>query len=302
MAWLARQQNPDGSFGDDRWGRSVAITALSCIAFMADGHLPGRGAYGEVMSKGLEAVLESCNESGLIAGDATQAPMYGHGFAALFLAEIYGMTAGGPDTALAGRVHDALVRSVRLIQSTQNSEGGWRYNPIPNDADVSVTICQVMALRAARNAGLEVPKATIDRAVEYVRKCQNRDGGFMYQLSGGQSAWPRSAAGVATLYYAGIYNDPAITRGIRYLQTFGRANPAGISAHYFYGQYYTAQAMYLAGGDAWAGWWPVARRELIASQMEDGRWEDNSVDDRYGTAMALIVLQMPKRYMPIFQE
>lgn len=303
LAWLARQQNQDGSFGDERWGRSVAITALGCIALMADGNVPGRGPYGDIVEKGLDNVLGSCTESGLIAGDATAAPMYGHGFAALFLGEVYGMTAGGGDTARAARVHDALVRAVRLIESTQNSEGGWRYNPVPNDADVSVTICQVMALRSARNAGLEVNKQTIDRAVEYVKKCQNTDGGFSYQLTQGPSAWPRSAAGVATLFYAGMYDDPAIGRGTAYLlQTALPGRMGGVGAHYFYGQYYAAQAMYLAGGENWARWWPAIRRELIASQQADGRWDDASVGDAYGTAMALIVLQMPKRYLPIFQK
>jgi hypothetical protein len=115
-------------------------------------------------------------------------------------------------------VHEALVKSVHLIEQTQNEQGGWRYNPVPYDADVSVTICQIMGLRSARNAGIEVSKQTIDRAVEYVRRCQNPDGGFKYQLESGASGWPRSAAGVASLYYAGIYSDDAIDRGIAYLQ------------------------------------------------------------------------------------
>ena len=109
------------------------------------------------------------------------------------------------------------MKAVELIVGTQNEEGGWRYNPVPYDADVSVTICQVMALRSARNSGIKVPKQTIDRAVEYVRKCQNPDGGFKYMLQAGGSAWPRSAAGVSTLYYAGIYEDDSINRGLDYL-------------------------------------------------------------------------------------
>lgn len=300
---LARQQNADGSFGDGRFGRSVAITALGCIALMADGNLPGRGAYGEHVNRGLEFVLNNCSESGLIAADASTGPMYGHGFATLFLGEVYGMTAGGGDTALAARVHGSLLKAVRLIQSTQNNQGGWRYNPVPYDADVSVTICQIMALRSARNAGLEVPKETIDRAVEYVRQCQSPDGGFRYQLESGGSAWPRSAAGIASLYYAGIYKDDAIERALNYLvnnATPGRGD--GNRAHYFYGHYYAVQAMYLAGGERWAAWWPAIRGELMESQLESGTWEDPSVGDTYGTSMALIVLQMPKRYLPIFQK
>ncbi|QOI99868.1 MAG: terpene cyclase/mutase family protein [Phycisphaeraceae bacterium] len=306
LAWLARQQNPDGSWGDGRWGRSVAITALACLAFMADGHLPDRGAYGENVSKGLRMILDNCAENGLIAADGASAPMYGHGFAALFLGEIYGMTGGGGDTVLSQRIHEAVVKAARLIESSQNEEGGWRYNPVPNDADTSVTICQVMALRSARNAGIDVPKEVIDRAVAYVRRCQNPDGGFKYQAMGGPSDFPRSAAGVASIQYAGFTDDPVVQRaiadGLRYMLRFRPAGRSSQRAHYFYAQYYAVQAAYLAGGSTWEQWWPAIRRELLASQERDGSWSDPSVGDHYGTAMALIVLQVPKRYLPIFQR
>lgn len=303
LAWLVAQQGPDGAFGDGRFGRNVAVTSLAGIALMADGHLPGRGAYGEVVSKALDSVLSNATESGLIASDATSGPMYGHGFATLFLAEVYGMTQGGNDTAQAARLHEALIRAVRLIEQTQNDQGGWRYNPVPYDADVSVTICQIMGLRSARNAGIEVSKDVIDRAVEYVRKCQNSDGGFRYQMEMGPSAWPRSAAGIATFYYAGIYEDRAIDSGLKYLVREAPPLSGNASrAHYWYGVYYTVQAVYLAGGDSWAMWWPAVRDELVRTQQNDGHWEDRSIGDVYGTSMALIVLQMPKRYLPIFQK
>ena len=216
LAGLAAMQNDDGSFGDTRWGRSVAITSLACLALMGDGNMPGRGVYGDVVLKGLKFVLTNAAENGLVAAESANGPMYGHGFATLFLGEIYGMTGGnfsGEDQQLSQKTHETLVKAVRLIESTQNDEGGWRYNPVPYDADVSVTICQIMGLRAARNAGLEVSKDTIEKAVEYVKRCQNSDGGFRYQAQGGQSAWERSAAGVASLLYAGKYrrvNSPVV--------------------------------------------------------------------------------------------
>jgi hypothetical protein len=174
---------------------------------------------------------------------------------------------------------------------------------VPYDADVSVTITQVMGLRSARNAGIKVPRQTIDRAVDYVRRCQNADGGFKYMLSAGGSAWPRTAAAVATLYYAGIYEDDSIARGEDYLlrNAFPGMGIAG-QAHYYYGMYYSAQTMYLAGGEKWERWWPAARQELIARQAANGGWLDSSTGGADATAMALIVLQMPKRYLPIFQR
>ena len=298
LAALARMQNDDGSFGRGRYGRHVGITALCAIAFMADGHLPERGRFGSTVQRALEFVLDGATQTGLLAAETSHGPMYGHGFATLFLGEIYGMN---PDDR---RVRDALGRAVRVIVDSQNDEGGWRYNPVPIDADVSVTICEIMALRSARNAGIKVPRETIDKAVEYVRECQNPDGGFRYMTQPGGSAWPRTAAGVASLFYAGIYEDDAIERGLDYLveiafpgQGLGRG-----SAHYYYGQYYAVQAMYLAGGEWWSDWWPAIRKQMLDSQLPEGAWRDHQIGDAYATAMSLIVLQMPKRYLPIFQK
>jgi prenyltransferase beta subunit len=299
---LRRIQKVDGSFGQGRFGEHAGITSLAAIALMADGNVPGRGEFGDCVQKALEFVLRHSSETGLIVSDDMHGPMYGHGFATLFLGEVYGMNQEDD------RVRDALVRAVQLIVSSQNDEGGWRYNPVPADADVSVTICEIMALRSARNAGIKVPKSTIDDAIRYVRSCQNDDGGFRYMKDVGGSLWPRTAAGVASLFYAGVYEDESIDRGLDYLSrnAFPRG-PGGMGGgfaqqHYFYGHYYAVQAMYLAGGDRWKAWWPAIRQELLAKQNADGSWTDQQVGDAYGTAMALIVLQMPKRYLPIFQR
>jgi prenyltransferase beta subunit len=300
LEWLAAHQKPDGSYTGDGMSPHAGITALAGLAFMQAGNLPGRGKYGSNVQRCLDFILNSCQESGLIANDQSHGPMYGHGFATLFLGEIYGMT--GDE-----RVKDKLQRAVRLIEKTQNNEGGWRYQPVPYDADISVTICQVMALRAARDAGLKVEKTTIDKAIEYVRGCQNADGGFSYmrrQGAGGNSGFARSAAGVASLYYAGIFEGDDITRGLKYLMKFlpnrtGIAVNPEMEAHYYYGNYYAVQAMFLAGGDYWAKWYPAIRNQLIVKQNKTGSWSGDFSDD-YATSMALIILQMPNRYLPVY--
>ena len=294
LKYLASTQTEDGSFGSTRYGKNVGISSLACLAFMADGHVPGRGKYGDVVEKGLKFVLDSASETGLISADVSHGPMYGHGFATLFLGEIYGMTGDK-------RVRETLVKAVRLIVNSQNDEGGWRYRPEPADADVSVTICQVMALRSAREAGLSVPKETIDRAVKYVRQCQNSDGGFKYMLSSGGSAFPRSAAGVAALYYAGVYQDDALQKGLEYVMLYRHQMNNYAVGHFYYGHYYAVQATYLAGGQYWKQWFPAIRRELLLRQDSEGKWAD-AHGESYGTAMALIILQMPQRYLPIFQR
>ncbi len=299
LRWLADHQDRDGSYGAGGGStKNTAVTALAGIAFMQAGNLPGRGQYGDNVTKCLEFTLASCQESGLIAADASHGPMYGHGFATVFIGECYGMT--GDE-----QIKEKLQRAVRLIEQTQNREGGWRYQPVPLDADISVTICQIMGLRAARDAGIKVEKTTIDNAIKYVRTCQNPDGGFSYmaaQGGGGGSGFARSAAGVASLYYAGLFEGNDITRGLAYIKQFtpdkGRA--ADVEGHYFYGHYYAVQAMFLAGGDYWSTWYPAIRDQLIARQQRaTGAWSGDFSDD-YATAMALIILQMPNRYLPVY--
>jgi len=295
LAFLAKNQADDGSYSADRYGRHVGVTALACMAFMADGELPGRGVYGQHVDRGVDFVVRSATETGLIAAETSHGPMYGHGFATLFLGEVYGMTGDR-------RVREVLIKAVRLITTTQNPAGGWRYHPRPFDADLSVTICQIMALRSARNAGIAVPKQTIDRAIAYVHQCQNpTDGGFRYMLNSGGSAFPRSAAGVASLYYAGVYEDDAVTKGLAYLEVQGRNLTNGGFGHYFYGHYYAVQAMYLAGGQYWQQWYPKIRKSLLDRQSTDGYWTSDH-GNAYGTSMALLILQVPNRLLPIYQR
>ena len=299
LAWLATR------YGDGRqldpalrgYGSNAGITALAGLAFMQAGNLPGRGKYGKEVQRCLDFVLGACQQSGLIASDPGHGPMYGHGFAALFLAEVYGMTGNE-------EVKEKLQRAISLIQKTQNSEGGWRYQPAPYDADISVTICQVMALRAARDAGIKVEKDVIDNSIAYVRACQNADGGFSYMAQhrgAGGSGFPRSAAGVAALYYAGIFEGDEIERGLKYLRGFNPARNRGRNdGHFYYGHYYAVQAMFLAGGKNWAEWYPAIRDELISQQDKgSGAWSGDFSED-YATSMALIILQMPNRYLPVY--
>jgi len=294
LTWLAAQQAEDGSFGSlSHYGPHVGITGLAGLAFMSEGSTPGRGRYGEHVDRALTFVLRHGSESGLFAAETSHGPMYGHGFATLFVAEVYGMTNRSD-------VRESLRRAVRLIVNTQNDEGGWRYQPVRADADISVTICQVMALRAARNAGLYVDKEVIDKAIEYVKASQNPDGGFRYMLSSGGSAFARSAAGVAALQYAGIYTGEEIERGLEYVRRFTPPNEQTVG-HYFYGHYYAAQAMFLAGDRYWQQWWPPVRDELLEKQAPEGFWRGQAGQE-YGTAMALIILQMPNRLLPIFQK
>lgn len=298
LAYLARNQHAQGSFGSGQYTGNIAVSSLAGLALLSSGSTPGEGPYGENLDRLVGYILDNTSRSGFIAVQRPSlhhGPMYDHGFGTLFLAEVYGMTRRSD-------VREKLKKAVQLIIYSQNAEGGWRYQPQRTpDADVSVTVCQIMALRAARNAGIFVPRNTIDKCVEYVQKAQNPDGGFRYMLNAGPSMFPRSAGGVVALYSAGIYEGREIERGLGYLMARmpGQANRR--ESHYLYGQYYAVQAMYQAGGDYWTRWYPAIRDELLQLSHADGAWSDQ-VCPEYATAMALIILQVPNNLLPIFQR
>jgi prenyltransferase beta subunit len=297
LEYLAQRQLDDGAFATGGYGRNAAVVALAGMAWLSSGSTPGRGPYGDEIALAADYLLEHAEASGFISveGAMSHGPMYEHGFATLFLAEVYGMSPRDD-------FRDKLSRAVDLTVRTQNADGGWRYQPRREDADLSVTVSQVMALRAARNAGLTVPNETIDRSIDYVKRCQNADGGFRYMLPDGESAFPRSAAGVVALYSAGIYEGREIDRGLDYIDQFlPRAGELGQDSHFFYGHYYAVQATWLAGGERWERWYPAIRDLLLARQQPDGSWAD-PICFEYGTAMACIVLQMPDNSVPIFQR
>jgi len=310
LAYLAEHQRPDGGFGDrTQYEGNVAVVALCGLAFMAGGNQPGRGPYGRNVTRAIEFVLskEQNSPPGFLCnpyGSSHPGPMYSHGFATMFLAEAHGMVG---DKDLRRRLRETLARAVQVICKAQNQEGGWRYQPVPQQADISVTISQIMALRSARNAGLEVPRSVVDKCVEYIKGCQAADGGFRYFKQGGTSLFPRSAAAVCGLYSAGVYQGKAVTSGLTYLNQFKPSGSRGYfrggdEMHYYYGHYYAAQAMWTAGGEYWKQWFPAIRDDLLARARSGGVWTDNQVGTDYGTAMACIILQIPNNYLPILQK
>ncbi len=316
LAYLADRRNKqDGSFGTEAQGRinlqgNVAITSLAALAFMAGGNQPNRGPNGKIVTEALRYVLAQENRDGRTEGflhngnQRAHGPMYGHGFGTLFLGEVAGMVA---DPELRKETSTILRKAVALIVRSQNKDGGWRYNPGDRDADISVTVCQIMALRSARNAGIDVPAEVRQNCINYVKRCQNpRTGAFKYQIEEANNPtmpFARTAAGVSALYSAGIYKGEEVDKGLKYLMTQipggGALRPEPLL--YFYGHYYAAQVMWTARGEYWQKWFPAIRDELLALQTSEGSWLD-PVSSHYGTAMACIILQIPNNYLPILQK
>lgn len=288
MRWMKDQQAPDGSWGN------TAITSFALLAFMANGHLPNQGEYGPEVARGVRYLLACTRDDGYIVGPRG-GNMYCHGMAALALTQVYGMT--GDE-----EVRRTLKRAIDLIIRTQNHEGGWRYDPSPTAADISVTIMQVMALRGAKDGGIHVPDRTLSEAVRYINRCYDRRvGGYRYQPFSSGVGYARTAAGVCVLQLSGEYDADEIKGAVDYLERTANDNQ-----HYWYGHYYAAHALNQIGGEVWEQYYGRMKTHLLSIQRPAGDWYDSRREAAYGptyqTAIAVLILSVPTHYLPIYQK
>ncbi len=301
LDFLAAQQSPSGAwFGQDEEERRhpVAITGYVLLAFLAAGHLPDEEKHGVVVSRGVGYLLGQISDDGLFASKHSGQYMYEHGIASIALAEIYGQSRDA-------HLKDRLERLVHIIVSSQNDEGGWRYRPVASDADISVTVLQVVALRAAKNNGLAVPARTIDAAVNYVRKCYvPAEGGFAYQ-PGDDAGFARTAAAIYSLQVCGEYDDPRVKKGSDYL--FAHLKPD--SRWFTYGNFYAAPAQYMIGGPTWERWYGRMKEILLPQVRREGgqaywdkRLDSSSPGPVFNTAVYTLILAMPNHYLPLYQR
>jgi len=289
LEYLARNQNEKG-YWEGSHGNSSGVVGLAALAFMAHGEVPGRGKYGIHLNKALNYILLGSRGDGLLS-HGSGSTMYNHGFATLALAEAYGMS----------KRKDLLPRlekAVELIIRSQNTLDGWRYNPGSQDADITVTGCQIMALRATRNAGIDVPKGVIDKGIAYIKRCSQPDGGFSYQAGSSGSGVARTGIGVMILSLCGEHKSPEVSKGLAYLES----RPYQEGSHYYYGLYYCSQAMFQGGGKRWENWNANTINRLISTQNPDGSWSESSYSAVYPTAMALLALEVNWQLLPIYQK
>jgi hypothetical protein len=302
LRWLAANQAPNGSWtargGRTRGEHPVAMTGYTLIALMAAGHLPEEGDYAKEVNAGMHYLLENMNPDGEFRGVSGGHYMYAHGIATIALSELYGQS---QNPAL--RIK--LERAIKLILESQATRGehagGWRYQPRPGDADISVTVLQVVALRSAKNSGLAVPQQTIDEAIAYVKRCHDpRTGGFSYQAGRRDAGFARTAAAIYSLQVCGLYDDPMVATGARFL--FENANPN--QQWWTYGCNYAAPALYMIGGDTWRAWYALQREQLLRSVKRQGDqcYWDGEVGSVYCTAAHATILAMPWHYLPLYQR
>jgi hypothetical protein len=292
LDYLSRAQHRDGSWSGGDY--TVSVTALCGTAFVAGGSTPASGDHAQTVRAALKFLLRSQQRTGLIMLQGDPRPMYGHGFALLFLAQCYGV-AGDP--VLEHQLKGALERAVREVSRAQSADGGWYYTPDSGEDEGSVTITQIQGLRAARNAGIDVDRGVIERAVDYVRRSQDPDGGVRYTVRSGRSSLALTAAGVAVLQGAGEYDSPELLKAMQYVRA--HMDVSARQPHFAYTHFYAGQALFQQGGSDWEDYFPRVREEILRQRRLDGSW-DSSYGRAYGTAMALLVLEIPYRYLPIY--
>ena len=301
LEWLATKQNNDGSWGDSSYPNNTAITGFAMLAFMSQGHVPNQGKYGPEVSKGARFLMASQRtnpDDGYLMG-TRGGNMYCHGMAALALSQLWGMT--GDDD-----VKKVLEKAVKLILRAQCKDngmnhGGWRYEPVPSGADISVTIMQVMALRGAKDGGMNVPDETMKRALSYINSCYDEGtGGYTYMPRNRAPGFARTAAGICVLKLCGDY-DKKIDRSVEYLKR-SMENPR---EHYWYGHYYACHAFHQVGGKEWEEYYSTIKKKFPEMQTADGSWsrrDFQSAGPVYQTSIAIIALSVPANYLPIFQR
>jgi len=306
LEYLSKRQLANGAWIIDNIGESTAATSLAVMSFLAAGHVPGEGPYGTQIERGVRWVLDHQEPNGMLIHKTSHGPMYSHGISTLMLAEVVGMLS----VEDADRARRALEKAVRLILEAQaipkneRHQGGWRYQPASRDSDLSVTGWQLLALRAAKDIGCDVPAESIDLAVEYIRRCATRENkGFAYQPNGGATP-TRNGTGILCLEICGVHESAeAVGAADRLLSE--PLEPK--DSYFYYGVYYCSIGMFKMGGE----YWEKTRDHLVPTLLElqeaTGKFRsqgatENNTGEVYTTSLAVLALAIEYRYLPIYQR
>lgn len=301
LDYLAKNQRIDGSF-EQQYGETAAIPALVGMAFLAKGHVPGEGRYGETINRAFDYVISCVNKDNYF-GEKGQGKMYAHSIATLFISELSGMV----DSGRQKKIDEVLPKAVRLLLDAQSVkkekqyQGGWRYSPTATDSDMSCSGWALMALRSSRLNGGPVPPDAIAAAVEYVKRHSHKEEGkFGYMGTDGHTL-TLSGAGILCLELCGKHNDPASLKAAKYLMSNYHELPK--ENRCFYGIYYTSQGLFQIGGESWKTFSRWMYETFIPMQGADGAWQKGEEGSKvYGTALCVLAFTVPYRQLPIYQR
>lgn len=318
VSYLISKQRKDGAILDG--SNDTTMTALSIMAMASVGVQPGDlSPEGRAMHEAVAFVLsESRQDANGYYGSKDGSKMYGHGIITLMLAEMLGMSS---DQKQDEEIHERCQKAIDLILLSQKENkpfqfrGGWRYTPNARDADLSVSVWQLMALRSAKNDGLKVPAAAIEEAVEYLKRSyaspldrngmpDNKASGFCYTPDQNNPSFTMTAAGLLAMQVCGEYESPLVIGAADWLLE----HPPKWSERFCcYGTYYYAQGMYQRGGKHAETAQQLVQDMLLETQNSDGSWKAGNGSESghghvYATSMAILSLSVKYHYLPIYQK
>jgi len=325
LDFLASKQQKDGSWLPNSYAQ--AYSGLSLMAFIGgkcaqkdySANIKGAINYLKSQYKPSSKYPEGSENAAYYGGTLGTENMYQHAIATLAVIEAL---VDLDDPSLEPIAQDALNLIIRSqntehkpetlrgpIKSDNRHHGGWRYYPWSIDSDISVSGWQILALKAAVNAGFSVPDYVFPSAAAFVRSLQGKnDGSFRYDSPGdtGDSC-ARAGMGALSLQLSGFPQDPAVPPALRFMQDFAprwNVEPRG-DGYAFYYWYYGTRAMYLAGGDDWRIWKDWMCRFLVDHQNTDGSWDGTRSEDGldpYRVALGALMLEFCCGHVPIYMS
>jgi hypothetical protein len=304
LRWVAStQSNTRGNWTGANF--PTAMSALAGTALICSGCTTTQGPFARNIRRAVDYLNSKSRANGLI-GDpqSDNRYTYGHGFAMLFLSQVLGEE---QDEETRQQLIETLTKAVDFSCRAQTESGGWGYVSAKdgnNFDEGSTTITQVQGLRGCRNAGIPVSAEAIDKAKRYIHECKNEDGGISYSSRNKGSSRPAiTAAALAALYNAGEYEGEYITAMLEYCRKTLHNLTDGAQAygHWHYTYLYYAQVVYRQGPKDWNPFRDKLYDRIVSEQKEDGSWEGN-IAPIYVTACNLIMLQLDRAFLPIYQR
>jgi hypothetical protein len=323
LAWLAQAQHRDGHWDAAGGNYPVAMTGLSGVALLMEGSNLREGKYADNIRRATDWLMSCTQRSGLISplNGMGRGYMHDHGYALLFLALVFGEE---EDAERRKNLEELLTRAVQFTGKAQTHRGGWGYVSARDSGGAdegSVTVTQLQALRACRNAGIVVPKQIIEQGMTYLKNCTAGHGGVTYTITGGGERPALTAAAVACAFNAGDYDSELVKRWLKFCRSNLGQLGGGRMGHDEYTQYYWAQTVYMLGDTGWAKLfpdtapadcitWSKYRQKsfdfLCKSQAADGSWSGSGnwgyIGAVYATAMSLTIMQLDKATLPLYQR
>ncbi len=310
LEWLKNHQAANGSWGAGGGDNQVGVTGLGLLTFLAHGETTASAKYGPTVEKAIRFLVSKQQENGVIGGlqpgkcaDGGDGSSYAHGIATYAISEAYGITR-------IPSLKQTMEKAVAIIIQGQQDGGGWDYRFCKGPRkDTSVAGWQVQALKAAYIAGAETPgiKEALAKAAVYMKAMQNAETGQIGYSNPGSGNPPITAVGVLCLQLIGHAEDKEVDKGLQFMRGWDlKWDKPGFNAP-MYGWYYITQAKFHKGGADWQSWNQDLRRELPASQKEDGHWEfpaeehGSGAGPAYSTTLAALSLQVYYRFLPTYK-